>query len=92
MSFDIEKNEYLCPLCESLCNTALPLLPTVTSNLPKNEAPISQEVHLCPDFWLRALEHVIKERVRVLRNMLILYSYFVGSVDLIFGERPRINL
>ncbi|KAK3890625.1 hypothetical protein Pcinc_005421 [Petrolisthes cinctipes] len=30
LSFDIEKSEYLCPLCESLCNTALPLLPSVT--------------------------------------------------------------
>lgn len=26
-SFDVEKKEYLCPLCDRLCNTALPLLP-----------------------------------------------------------------
>ncbi|KAF9424340.1 hypothetical protein HW555_000479 [Spodoptera exigua] len=26
-AFDVEKKEYLCPLCERLCNTALPLLP-----------------------------------------------------------------
>ncbi|KZC07599.1 E3 ubiquitin-protein ligase UBR2 [Dufourea novaeangliae] len=26
-SFDVEKNEYLCPLCECLSNTVLPLLP-----------------------------------------------------------------
>ncbi|XP_041969901.1 E3 ubiquitin-protein ligase UBR1 isoform X2 [Aricia agestis] len=26
-TFDVEKGEYLCPLCERLCNTALPLLP-----------------------------------------------------------------
>ncbi|XP_045504697.1 E3 ubiquitin-protein ligase UBR1 isoform X2 [Colias croceus] len=27
-AFDVEKKEYLCPLCERLCNTALPLLPS----------------------------------------------------------------
>ncbi|CAG9128754.1 unnamed protein product [Plutella xylostella] len=26
-AFDVGKREYLCPLCERLCNTALPLLP-----------------------------------------------------------------
>lgn len=26
-AFDVDKKEYLCPLCERLCNTALPLLP-----------------------------------------------------------------
>ncbi|XP_032523092.1 E3 ubiquitin-protein ligase UBR1 isoform X1 [Danaus plexippus] len=27
-AFDVEKKEYLCPLCERLCNTAVPLLPS----------------------------------------------------------------
>ncbi|KAB7502596.1 E3 ubiquitin-protein ligase UBR2 [Armadillidium nasatum] len=68
MSFDIEKNEYLCPLCESLCNTALPLLPTVTSNIRQNNVPIPQEAQICTDFWVRALEHTIKERVSAKEN------------------------
>jgi len=26
-SFDISKNEFLCPLCETISNTVLPLMP-----------------------------------------------------------------
>jgi len=30
-SFDISKNEFLCPLCETVSNTVLPLLPALQS-------------------------------------------------------------
>ncbi|XP_047998255.1 LOW QUALITY PROTEIN: E3 ubiquitin-protein ligase UBR1 [Leguminivora glycinivorella] len=41
--FDVEKKEYLCPLCERLCNTSLPLLPAPT--LPAGAPPpLSEEV------------------------------------------------
>jgi E3 ubiquitin-protein ligase UBR2 len=29
VSFDIEKNEFLCPLCRLLCNTVLPIIPQI---------------------------------------------------------------
>lgn len=31
LSFDVHKSEYLCPLCEGLCNTVMPLLPPISS-------------------------------------------------------------
>ncbi|CAH2240133.1 jg6387 [Pararge aegeria aegeria] len=36
-AFDVEKKEYLCPLCERLCNTALPLLPALA--IPSHPPP-----------------------------------------------------
>ncbi|XP_068622953.1 E3 ubiquitin-protein ligase UBR1 [Battus philenor] len=42
--FDVEKKEYLCPLCERLCNTALPLMPT--PSLPSGSPPpLSEETY-----------------------------------------------
>ncbi|CAK9818916.1 E3 ubiquitin-protein ligase UBR2 [Anthophora plagiata] len=50
-SFDVEKHEYLCPLCECLSNTVLPLLPPLRTlqPTPQNQPEI--------DFgtWLKAL-------------------------------------
>ncbi|GBP60009.1 E3 ubiquitin-protein ligase UBR1 [Eumeta japonica] len=40
--FDVEKKEYLCPLCERLCNTALPLLPAPPTP-PIPPPPLSEE-------------------------------------------------
>ncbi|XP_011302105.1 E3 ubiquitin-protein ligase UBR2 [Fopius arisanus] len=51
-SFDVEKHEYLCPLCECLSNTVLPLLPslaTLQSTETKNRC------HVDFDTWLNAL-------------------------------------
>ncbi|XP_049878281.1 E3 ubiquitin-protein ligase UBR1 isoform X3 [Pectinophora gossypiella] len=43
-AFDVEKKEYLCPLCERLCNTALPLLPSPA--LPTGTPPpITEETY-----------------------------------------------
>ncbi|XP_053616126.1 E3 ubiquitin-protein ligase UBR1 isoform X2 [Plodia interpunctella] len=43
-AFDVEKKEYLCPLCERLCNTALPLLPAPPLP-PGTPPPLSEEVY-----------------------------------------------
>ncbi|MPC24345.1 E3 ubiquitin-protein ligase UBR2 [Portunus trituberculatus] len=59
MSFDIEKSEFLCPLCEALCNTALPLLPGVTwSSFGLQDQPPPPTLSL-PD-WLRGLHIILK--------------------------------
>ena len=31
-SFDVSMSEYLCPLCNSLCNSVLPLLPSIVES------------------------------------------------------------
>uniref|UniRef100_A0A0P4WDX2 E3 ubiquitin-protein ligase n=2 Tax=Scylla olivacea TaxID=85551 RepID=A0A0P4WDX2_SCYOL len=59
MSFDVEKSEFLCPLCEALCNTALPLLPGVTwASFGLQDQPPPPTLSL-PD-WLRGLHTILK--------------------------------
>nr|XP_045609964.1 E3 ubiquitin-protein ligase UBR2-like isoform X2 [Procambarus clarkii] len=62
LSFDIEKFEYLCPLCEALCNTALPLLPSVTgtaANLQSQDSVPSFPSISISD-WLKGLYTILK--------------------------------
>ncbi|XP_076675682.1 ubr1 ubiquitin ligase [Andrena cerasifolii] len=49
-SFDVEKHEYLCPLCECLSNTVLPLLPALGTL-----QPTVQNHNLHFDTWFEAL-------------------------------------
>ena len=50
-SFDVEKQEYLCPLCECLSNTVLPLLPALSNLQPTIDQP-----DLSFETWLDALK------------------------------------
>lgn len=52
VSFDIEKEEFLCPLCESLSNTVLPLLQPLTNIMPTKQ-PVDQEVSF--DSWFKSV-------------------------------------
>ncbi|XP_065661798.1 E3 ubiquitin-protein ligase UBR2 isoform X2 [Hydra vulgaris] len=36
-TIDVSKTEFLCPLCNSLCNSVLPLLPRIVESLPVSE-------------------------------------------------------
>lgn len=60
-SFDVEKHEYLCPLCECLSNTVLPLLPPLgslqTSDQSKEDIDFST--------WLQALMVTLSCKVKV---------------------------
>lgn len=55
-SFDVEKHEYLCPLCECLSNTVLPVLPSlgILQPTPSNQPDLSF------DSWLDAMNSVLK--------------------------------
>nr|XP_026492514.1 E3 ubiquitin-protein ligase UBR1 isoform X1 [Vanessa tameamea] len=57
-AFDVEKKEYLCPLCERLCNTALPLLPAPA--LPARPPP-----PLCEHVFSDASELILKLKHQV---------------------------
>uniref|UniRef100_A0A646QGC2 E3 ubiquitin-protein ligase n=1 Tax=Hemiscolopendra marginata TaxID=943146 RepID=A0A646QGC2_9MYRI len=52
-SFDVEKQEFLCPLCECLSNSVLPLIP------PMTPLASSCKEELSYDEWLRGLEFTI---------------------------------
>lgn len=52
ISFDIEKQEFLCPLCESLNNSILPVLQPLTNIL--SPMPIIEQ-HFSFDSWLKSV-------------------------------------
>lgn len=56
-SFDVEKQEFLCPLCECLSNTVLPLLPPLGVLQPE-----SSKVTLNFDDWLKMISHSMKNK------------------------------
>lgn len=69
LSFDIEKSEYLCPLCGALCNTALPLLPGVTYTAAKmrNSQDLPPAILLVD--WLKGLQAVLKLKTVVMSGV-----------------------
>lgn len=58
VSFDVDKNEFLCPLCECLSNTVVPMLPPLTSD---NDEYFCQDINI--SHWLSAL-HAAVEKVQ----------------------------
>uniref|UniRef100_A0A6I8NA37 E3 ubiquitin-protein ligase n=2 Tax=Ornithorhynchus anatinus TaxID=9258 RepID=A0A6I8NA37_ORNAN len=49
--FDLESGEYLCPLCKSLCNTVIPILPLQTQRISGEDAEAVSRL-LTPARWL----------------------------------------
>ncbi|XP_038596898.1 E3 ubiquitin-protein ligase UBR1 [Tachyglossus aculeatus] len=49
--FDLESGEYLCPLCKSLCNTVIPILPPQTQRMNSEDAEAVAQL-LTPARWL----------------------------------------
>ncbi|XP_050524886.1 E3 ubiquitin-protein ligase UBR2 [Daktulosphaira vitifoliae] len=59
LSFDVHKNEYLCPLCEGLCNAVIPLLPPISSfTEPENMKTFE---NLSFENWLEGLNMALKQ-------------------------------
>lgn len=59
-SFDVDKQEFLCPLCECLSNTVLPLVPPLSSlqsNAPQRDISFSD--------WLSCVMVVMDKKVKV---------------------------
>ncbi|XP_017779265.1 PREDICTED: E3 ubiquitin-protein ligase UBR2 isoform X2 [Nicrophorus vespilloides] len=59
-SFDVDKQEFLCPLCECLSNTVLPLVPslsTIQTSYPKNRMAF--------DDWLFCIQTTTSKKLKV---------------------------
>lgn len=59
-SFDIEKQEFLCPLCECLSNTVLPLLPPLGLVQPKTRG-----AYISFTDWLSSIGVVLEKKMRI---------------------------
>ncbi|XP_047516018.1 E3 ubiquitin-protein ligase UBR1 isoform X1 [Pieris napi] len=58
VAFDTEKKEYLCPLCERLCNTALPLLPAPPM-MPGNPPILDEGIFGCAVDLILRMKHQV---------------------------------
>ncbi|XP_057659801.1 E3 ubiquitin-protein ligase UBR2 isoform X1 [Diorhabda carinulata] len=56
-SFDVDKQEFLCPLCECLSNTVLPLIPPLSILQPTQ--PVN---YISFDNWLLGISHVLNNK------------------------------
>ncbi|XP_074663047.1 E3 ubiquitin-protein ligase UBR2-like [Tubulanus polymorphus] len=61
-SFDIEKMEFLCPLCETISNTVIPIVPSVQSLL--KECDEKKEIDLSLNDWLDGLLKTVEASVQ----------------------------
>lgn len=62
-SFDVEKQEFLCPLCECLSNTVLPLIPSLGSMHPEPSEGARSELSF--DKWLAALTYTVTNKTEL---------------------------
>ncbi|OXU27651.1 hypothetical protein TSAR_014521 [Trichomalopsis sarcophagae] len=89
-SFDVEKHEYLCPLCECLSNTVLPVLPSLGTLQP---TPADQP-DLSFDRWLDIMSALTKckrsndnkDTPKVARNEDCRYCKFLSQQELDAAE------
>lgn len=57
ISFDISKHEFLCPLCECLCNVVIP----VTPHIRRTISPASIQTDLSMDRWLQGMHLILQD-------------------------------
>ncbi|XP_072842308.2 E3 ubiquitin-protein ligase UBR1 isoform X2 [Pogona vitticeps] len=52
--FDLDNGEYLCPLCKSLCNTVIPIIPLETQKINSEDALVVAQLLSLPK-WIEIL-------------------------------------
>lgn len=62
LSFDVDKQEFLCPLCECLSNTVIPIVPALGTMLPEL---FDRKVDMSPDEWMTILRTVVQRAKEV---------------------------
>lgn len=58
ISFDVDKNEFLCPLCECLSNSVIPLVPSMTSLIQDDYL---KPIELSVDDWIFAMHKAVEK-------------------------------
>ncbi|KAK9886902.1 hypothetical protein WA026_019159 [Henosepilachna vigintioctopunctata] len=58
-SFDVDKQEYLCPLCECLSNTALPIVPPLSVLQPE-----SNKTDMSFDNFMKSLKVILSKKIK----------------------------
>lgn len=71
--FNVEKQEFLCPLCECLSNTVLPLIPSLESINTNDESSVKEEQTITFNEWVYGLQAVLKLKVLQFFDFFIFY-------------------
>uniref|UniRef100_A0A8B9KV12 E3 ubiquitin-protein ligase n=1 Tax=Astyanax mexicanus TaxID=7994 RepID=A0A8B9KV12_ASTMX len=71
MIIDLENGEYMCPLCKSLCNTVVPLIPMQLNKLNYESAELVGQVLTLPR-WIQ----IVLARIKGLRALKAFLSVF----------------
>ncbi|KAI0239314.1 E3 ubiquitin-protein ligase UBR2 [Lamellibrachia satsuma] len=61
VSYDIDKGEFLCPLCETLSNSVLPIIPHLGTLLKNNT---EKEVDLSVNDWLDGIQKTVRSSIQ----------------------------
>ena len=61
MNYDVQYQEYLCPICERLCNNVLPLLPPVHKILEQARPEDTEQMTF--DLWHSKMIRMAKDKV-----------------------------
>ncbi|GIY02969.1 e3 ubiquitin-protein ligase UBR2 [Caerostris darwini] len=61
-SFDVEKKEFLCPLCERLSNTVIPLIPPISTLVASEIYAKTNDISV--DEWLLGMKKLCKDYFR----------------------------
>ncbi len=76
-NFDVNRNEYLCPICSRLSNSVLPLSPGVSLLLPFCKAAAQQSFFAWADSAKKMAMNKVRERVSAQsRSQLHVFAHF----------------
>ena len=67
LNYDVTINEYLCPICERLSNTVIPIMPPISTFVPLLKS--SKESFID---WITHLQRTLKNKVSLLHFFMIL--------------------
>ncbi|CAF0875440.1 unnamed protein product [Brachionus calyciflorus] len=64
LAFDLKRNEYICPLCETIGNTVLPIFPNLNSVITQSAQNESKQIDILFEDWLDGLEKTLEISVK----------------------------
>lgn len=90
-NFDVKRNEFLCPLCETIGNTVLPLLP----NFKEFTNHGSKVIDITFDDWLdglkNTLDHSIQKELNDDKDTFIMNPFPLSSITKFMAEAVARN-
>lgn len=64
LSFDFKRNEYICPLCETIGNTVLPIYPDLNSLTQPSLQSDTKSIQIAFEDWIDGLEKTLENSVK----------------------------